>query len=503
MNSSEKLEFESREKVIIESSTDSNNYSHDIKEHLIKNDIISSSLFDESIDLIPQEIYDLDLDIGFGPSYKGKLDGRILDQFDRHLNFSLHESHFVDIVQARISLQEQKKKSLHPGKDYRRTEEQVLDNRTKIILFKLLKQKIISEIDGCISTGKEANIYIGHKGSGSPEDWPEEFAVKIFKTCILKFKDRARYVTGEYRFRHSSTSKNSRKSVILWAEKEFRNLHRYYREGIPSPKPLLVKGNILLMELITQNSVPAPILKQADVSFEDLEKFYTQICYGMRRVYHKCLLVHSDLSEYNLLVRDHNIVFIDVGQAVETDNSNSNVFLRNDIVVITKFFKERGIRTAPLMSLFDFVVEQNLITDQEWVLNELRDIEETMGVEEFLGVYIPQNLDQVHDPEDELDAIEDGDYDTATLHGAYTGIVLTEIARENFDLVSDDDLEEDIPEKENKENNIPSLNRKECTKAEWKEKQQQMKDLKREKRKKKVSKVVKRKINKKSHPNAK
>lgn len=30
----------------------------------------------------------------------------------------------------------------------------------------------------------------------------EEFAVKIYKTSILVFKDRDRYVTGEFRFRH-------------------------------------------------------------------------------------------------------------------------------------------------------------------------------------------------------------------------------------------------------------------------------------------------------------
>ena len=47
------------------------------------------------------------------------------------------------------------------GKDKadRATAEQVMDKRTRLILFKILSKGIITEINGCISTGKEANVY--------------------------------------------------------------------------------------------------------------------------------------------------------------------------------------------------------------------------------------------------------------------------------------------------------------------------------------------------------
>lgn len=44
------------------------------------------------------------------------------------------------------------------GRDDRATTEQVLDPRTRMILFKLLSNGTVSEINGCISTGKEANV---------------------------------------------------------------------------------------------------------------------------------------------------------------------------------------------------------------------------------------------------------------------------------------------------------------------------------------------------------
>lgn len=36
---------------------------------------------------------------------------------------------------------------------------QVMDPRTRMILFKLLNQGFFRQIDGCLSTGKEANVY--------------------------------------------------------------------------------------------------------------------------------------------------------------------------------------------------------------------------------------------------------------------------------------------------------------------------------------------------------
>lgn len=44
------------------------------------------------------------------------------------------------------------------GKDERATTEQVLDPRTRMILFKMLNAGILTSIDGCISTGKEVGL---------------------------------------------------------------------------------------------------------------------------------------------------------------------------------------------------------------------------------------------------------------------------------------------------------------------------------------------------------
>jgi RIO kinase 1 len=48
-----------------------------------------------------------------------------------------------------------------------------------------LNGKFLKEINGCLSTGKEANVY-----HATGYDGVSEYAIKIYKTSILIFKDR-------------------------------------------------------------------------------------------------------------------------------------------------------------------------------------------------------------------------------------------------------------------------------------------------------------------------
>ena len=161
----------------------------------------------------------------------------------------------------------------------------------------MLNRNEIKEVNGCISTGKEANVY------HAVTDSNDHRAIKIYKTSILVFKDRDRYVSGEFRFRNGYNKSNPRQMVKTWAEKEMRNLKRIYASGIPCPEPLLLKMHVLVMSFIgSKNGIAAPRLK--DVVFQDeVEIFeaYRQLIRNLWILYHHCKLVHADLSEYNLL----------------------------------------------------------------------------------------------------------------------------------------------------------------------------------------------------------
>src|SRR5690242_5144371 len=73
---------------------------------------------------------------------------------------------------------------------------------------------------------------------------------------------------------------------------------------------------------------PAPRLKDVVLTQEQYEKCYIQCLKMTRRMYHRCRLIHADLSEYNILYYNSRVYFIDVSQSVEHDHPNALQFLR-------------------------------------------------------------------------------------------------------------------------------------------------------------------------------
>ncbi|KAG5357859.1 Serine/threonine-protein kinase RIO1 [Yarrowia sp. B02] len=276
----------------------------------------------------------------------------------------------------------------------RATNEQVLDPRTRMILFKMINRGIIFEVNGCVSTGKEANVYHACTEEGVHR------AIKIYKTSILVFKDRDRYVSGEYRFRHGYSRHNPRKMVKVWAEKEIRNLKRLHTAGIPCPEPLHLHLHVLVMGFLgDKKGWPSPRLRDAKISelfpnpAEEYTALYHQLCAYMRIMYQKCRLVHADLSEYNILYHERKLYIIDVSQSVEHDHPHSLEFLRMDIKNVNDYFRKHGVVVFPERTLFTLItspfLEDIKITDEISVsARELVDIkvEEEVKVTEVTDV---------------------------------------------------------------------------------------------------------------------
>ncbi|KAJ8932353.1 hypothetical protein NQ314_014720 [Rhamnusium bicolor] len=236
----------------------------------------------------------------------------------------------------------------------RATAEQVMDPKTRMILFKLLNRNIITEINGCISTGKEANVY--HASSKTGQD----YAIKIYKTSILIFKDRDRYVSGEFRFRHGYCKHNPRKMVRTWAEKEMRNLVRMHSNGLNVPEPILLRSHVLLMSFIGKDGWPAPKLKDVELSQSKARVIYRDVVVIMWKLYNRCKLVHADLSEFNMLYQNGQVYIIDVSQSVEHDHPHSLEFLRKDCINITEYFKKKDVATMGIKELFDFITDPSI-----------------------------------------------------------------------------------------------------------------------------------------------
>ncbi len=290
-------------------------------------------------------------------------------------------------------------------KSDRATVEQVLDPRTKMILFKLLNRGFIKSINGCISTGKEANVY----HATGPND--EDRAVKVYKTSILTFKDRDKYVSGEFRFRHGYCKSNPRKMVKTWAEKEMRNLTRMYTGGIPCPEPYILRSHVLVMDFIGSNGWPAPLLKDCVISESKARELYLQCVKMIRELYWRCKLVHADLSEFNMLYNQviDKLYVIDVSQSVEHDHPSALAFLRKDCANINEFFRKHNVSSLTVKELFEFVTDPTITENNiDEYLDRLQERAVQRGKDEvtqqdlvdeevFKKAFIPRTLDEVID----------------------------------------------------------------------------------------------------------
>ncbi|GFZ07892.1 serine/threonine-protein kinase Rio1 [Actinidia rufa] len=302
----------------------------------------------------------------------------------------------------------------------RATVEQAIDPRTRMVLFKMLNRGIFNDINGCISTGKEANVYHATKSDG------QELAIKVYKTSILVFKDRDRYVQGDFRFRHGYCRHNPRKMVKTWAEKEMRNLMRLKAAGIRCPTPLILRLHVLVMEFIGKAGWAAPRLKDAALSLDKLREGYVEMIMAMRTLYQKCKLVHGDLSEYNILYFEGHLYIIDVSQSVDLDHPHALDFLREDCVHVSDFFKKHGVAVMTIRELFDFIVDPS-ITDESMdsYLEEVQqkilargDVisqEDEIADSVFVQSFIPKTLDHVKNVEEDIDRITSGK-DTGDLY---------------------------------------------------------------------------------------
>lgn len=332
----------------------------------------------------------------------------------------------------------------------RATAEQVMDPRTRMILFKLLNRGFITEVNGCISTGKEANVY---HALGKDD---EEYAVKIYKTSILVFKDRDKYVTGEFRFRHGYCKHNPRKMVRTWAEKEMRNLVRMHNSGMAVPKPIQLRGHVLLMEFVGKGGWPAPRLKDVEISESKARELYMDSVIMVWTLFNKCKLVHADLSEFNLLYSDGKLVCIDVSQSVEHDHPFALDFLRKDCMNITDFFRKRAVATMTVKEFFDFITdpaitEKNMDGYLERVSEKIanRDAndltaQERVDEEVFLQTFIPKRLDEVEHVERDVERVKKGDTD-GLVYKVITGLKET-LAVKDDDEEEESDLENQFSE---------------------------------------------------------
>lgn len=218
--------------------------------------------------------------------------------------------------------------------DDRKSYDEVFDQQNLLRIYKLFTDGVIDRLDFPISTGKEGNVF----RASTPSD--ELVAVKIYRTSTSTFGDMAKYVLGDPRFKGLTGRK--RKLIYAWANKEYLNLKLFQKAGVRVPRPIFHVSNIVIMEYIGDEVAPAKELR--NVQLADPEAVARKLLGYVKLAYQKAELVHSDLSEFNVLMLGEEPVIIDVGQAVLLGHPQAEEWLERDVKNVARFFKKHGVK---------------------------------------------------------------------------------------------------------------------------------------------------------------
>lgn len=213
----------------------------------------------------------------------------------------------------------------------RRVFDAVFDRSTLMSLHKLMQSGEIETVDYPIARGKEAHVFHATTNQGPA-------AVKIFHTTNAVFKSLAKYIDGDPRF--GGLKRRHRELVKIWVRKEYRNLRRMRKAGIRVPRPRAVLNNVLVMDLIGDESESSPRLK--DITIDDPKGVFDDLLEMLAVCWQTCDLAHADFSEYNILWYDGEPWVIDVGQAVVSAHPSSNEFLVRDVTRIVQWINRQG-----------------------------------------------------------------------------------------------------------------------------------------------------------------
>ncbi|MCA9495514.1 MAG: serine protein kinase RIO [Nanoarchaeota archaeon] len=207
--------------------------------------------------------------------------------------------------------------------------EGVFDEFTLKTLEILKRKKYFDELGKPIKTGKEGDVYMSFKEE-------EKRAIKIFRLTSANFKKISGYINRDFRFK--TIKGNLRKIILIWAEKEFRNLLLCHKANMNVPFPYKCENNVIIMEYIGGN-----MLK--DTNLDNPQDFFQDLCFQLKLMINEAKLIHGDLSEFNILVKDQKPVIIDLGQAMSIKNEDDfklfyDLFER-DIKNIINYFNKK------------------------------------------------------------------------------------------------------------------------------------------------------------------
>lgn len=237
-------------------------------------------------------------------------------------------------------------------------------------LITFFYQDLLEDVLSVVKGGKEASVYLC-----KPHESQEKllFAAKVYRPRMFRnLRNDKMYREGraaigangkevnakDWRALKAMTTGNQRGQAMShtsWLMYEYRTLRDLYDAGASVPEPHGVSENAILMDYIGDEYGPAPTLSEVAIAPEEVEQLFAEVMRNIDIMLQQGI-IHGDLSAYNILYWDGEIVLIDFPQVVNIQsNRHARKILTRDIERVCEYFQNLGLQ-----------VDEKEIANQFW-----------------------------------------------------------------------------------------------------------------------------------------
>jgi RIO kinase 2 len=190
----------------------------------------------------------------------------------------------------------------------------------------LADKNVVDSLGKSIGTGKESDVYEAINDG-------TKLAIKFYRIGRISFRETTR--KRSFALRQEDNSHHWLLVSINGAKKEVEILQRLSDTGIAVPKPLYRAMHCIVLNRINGTALVNTV--RIDSPMVLLKKILNNVAMAYKRS-----IIHSDLSEYNVLVEPSGEPYIiDWPQAVSTNHINAKYLLTRDIASIVKYFNRK------------------------------------------------------------------------------------------------------------------------------------------------------------------
>jgi len=225
-------------------------------------------------------------------------------------------------------------------------------------LGELRDMKWIDDILRVVKGGKEASVYLCQAHPSTGVEWiaakvyrPRKFrSLKndwLYREGRSDLDDAGNQITNKGKL-HAIRKRTEYGRELLttsWIEHEYKTMEILHAAEVDVPHPYAAHGNAILMQYFGDALLSAPTLNDVELDFQEAHILFERMIHNIE-VMLEHDRVHGDLSAFNILYWDGDIVMIDFPQAIQPEiNRSAYQIFERDVVRVCEYFQEQGVHS--------------------------------------------------------------------------------------------------------------------------------------------------------------